>query len=85
LTIYSLQLGFYIDPKEVGGKPHIERHARRQLESTATLALDGQVEILRTKNVRSVKATLAVQEVHVAILAALAHFVAPMPRIPDKH
>ena len=48
-------------------------------------AQDGHGEILRTENVRSVQAALAVKKVHIAVITALAHLVATMPGIPYNH
>ena len=63
----------------------MERHARWQLELSVAPSLYGQGEVLRAENVRSIEAAFAVKEIHVAMLAALAHLVATMPGIPDDH
>ena len=71
--------------KEVGGKTNIECHPGWQLELSVASPLYGQGEVLRTENVRSVKAALAIKKVHIAMRTALAHLVATMPGIPDDH
>jgi hypothetical protein len=69
----------------MSGRWRMMRHASRYLELSVAPPLYGQGEILRTEYVRSVKSAFAVEEVHIAMLAALAHFMAAMPWIPDDH
>lgn len=71
--------------EEVGGESDVERHSCRYLISAGTVLLHRECKVLRAEDAGGVDTTLSVEEVHVAVLTALAHLVATVPGIPDDH
>ena len=71
--------------EEVRGKPDQQLHAGSDLEASVTPTLQRHVEVGVAGHLRGVDAAHTVEEVHVAMLASLAHLMAAVPRIPDDH
>ena len=71
--------------EEVRGEPDQQLHAGGDLEASVTPTLQRHVEVGVAGHLRGVDAAHPVEEVHVAMLASLAHLMAAMPRIPDDH
>ena len=63
----------------------LQRNRWKARQLSVSSPLYGHGKVLRPKNVRSVKAAFAVKEVHIAMFAAFAYFMATMPGIPDNH
>ena len=77
--------GIRLLDEEVRGKPDQQLHAGRDLEAPVTPTLQRHVEVGVAGHLRGVDAAHTVEEVHVAMLASLAHLMAAVPRIPDDH
>ena len=69
--------------EEVRGKPDQQLHAGGDLEASVTPTLQRHVEVGVAGHLRGIDAAHPVEEVHIAMLAPLAHLMAAMPRIPD--
>ena len=71
--------------EEVRGKADQQFHAGSYLELPVSVFLERHVKVGVAGHLGGVEAAHPVEEVHIAMLAPLAHLMATMPRIPNDH
>ena len=77
--------GIRLLDEEIRGKPDQQFHAGGDLETSIASALQRHVKVSVPRHLGGVDAAHTVEEVHIAMLASLAHLMTAVPRIPDDH